>query len=63
MLYFDPQRAVVRKEIEYSMLFRWFVGLNLDEEVRMRPRSPRTVIGCWRLTWPKSSWRMCGLRA
>ena len=21
------------EEIEYSMLFRWFVGLNLDDEV------------------------------
>jgi transposase len=25
---------LLTEEIEYSILFRWFVGLNLDEEVR-----------------------------
>ena len=33
MLYCDPQRAIADEEIDYSIRFRWFVGLNLDKEV------------------------------
>ena len=30
---FDPQRALVVEAMDYNLLFRWFVGLNADEEV------------------------------
>ena len=33
MLYSIRSERLLREEIDYSMLFRWFVGLNLDEEV------------------------------
>src|SRR5271156_2440609 len=33
MLYSVRSERLLRSEIDYSMLFRWFVGLNLDEEV------------------------------
>jgi len=33
MLYSIRSERLLMEEIEYSILFRWFVGLNLDEEV------------------------------
>ena len=33
MLYSLRSERLLMEEIDYSMLFRWFVGLNLDEEV------------------------------
>lgn len=33
MLYSIRSERLLIEEIDYSMLFRWFVGLNLDEEV------------------------------
>src|SRR6266705_1925757 len=33
MLYSIRSERLLMEEIDYSMLFRWFVGLNLDEEV------------------------------
>ena len=29
----DPQRAPVMEEMDYNLLFRWFVGLNADDGV------------------------------
>jgi transposase len=31
MLYSIRSERLLMEEIDYSMLFRWFVGLNLDE--------------------------------
>jgi transposase len=33
MLYSIRSERLLMEEIDYSMLFRWFVGLNLDDEV------------------------------
>jgi|SRR5215469_10425284 transposase len=33
MLYSIRSERLLMEEVDYSMLFRWFVGLNLDEEV------------------------------
>jgi len=33
MLYSIRSERLLMEEIDYSMLFRWFVGMNLDEEV------------------------------
>lgn len=33
MLYSIRSERLLMEEIDYSLLFRWFVGLNLDEEV------------------------------
>jgi len=33
MLYSSRSERLLMEEIDYSMLFRWFVGLNLDEDV------------------------------
>jgi hypothetical protein len=34
MLSSIPSERLLMEEIDYSMLFRWFVGMNLDEPVR-----------------------------
>jgi transposase len=33
MLYSVRSERLLMEEIDYSILFRWFVGLNLDEKV------------------------------
>src|SRR5215510_4471956 len=33
MLYSIRSERLLMEEIDYNMLFRWFIGLNLDEEV------------------------------
>jgi hypothetical protein len=33
MLYSIRSERLLMEEIDYSMLFRWFIGLNLDDEV------------------------------
>src|SRR6201988_1693052 len=33
MLYSVRSERLLMEEIDYSMLFRWFIGLNLDDEV------------------------------
>ncbi len=33
MLYWVRSERLLMEEIDYSILFRWFIGLNLDEEV------------------------------
>src|SRR5207302_8045144 len=40
----DARISRMSPEIPYSMLFRWFVGLNLDEEVELH-QEPRPVAG------------------
>jgi transposase len=57
MLYSVRSERLLMEEIDYSMLFRWFVGLNLDEEVWDATTSPRIGIGCWKPTWRRNFWR------
>ena len=57
MLYSIRSERLLMEEIDYSMLFRWFVGLNWTKRSGTRPRSPRTATDCWRPTWRKSFWR------
>ena len=40
------------EQIDYNLLFRWFVGLPMDAAVWDHPTcSPRTATGCWRPRW------------
>ena len=46
-------------ELEFNLLYRWFVGLGIDDPV-WRPRcSARTATGCWLATSPTGSWPRC----
>ena len=51
MLYLVRSERLLMEEIDYSVLFRWFVGMNLDEPVGMRQCSRRIETVCWRTRW------------
>jgi transposase len=57
MLYSIRSERLLMEEIDYSMLFRWFVGLNLDEEVWDATTSTKNRDRLLQVEWPKSSWR------
>src|SRR5882672_5824950 len=44
------------EQLDYNLLYRWFVGLGVDEPVWVRRCSRRTAIDCSRPTWRGSSW-------
>ena len=41
------------EQLNYNLLFRWFVGLSVDDPVWCRRCSARTVTGCWKATSPR----------
>ena len=47
------------ERLEYDLLFRWFVGLGVDEPVWDLRASRRTATGCWLATSRPSSWSRC----
>ena len=49
------ERQLVER-LDFDPLFRWFVGLGVDDPVWDRPPSPRTATACWPGTWRSSSW-------
>jgi transposase len=36
-------------QLDYNLLFRWFVRLSMDASVWDYSRSPKTAMGCWSL--------------
>jgi hypothetical protein len=43
------------ERIEYDLLFRWFVGLGIEDPVwDATTFSPRTATGCWKARWHSS---------
>ncbi len=54
MLYTVRSERMLMEQLEYNLLFRWFVGLSANEPV-WRPYSRRTGTGCWKGRWRKSS--------
>ena len=57
MLYSIRSERLLMEEMDYNLLFRWFVGLNADDEVWDATTFTKNVTVCWRPTWPKSFWR------
>src|SRR5262245_27849610 len=47
------------EQIDYNLLFRWFVGLGIDDGVWTTRRSRRTATGCSTQTWRHGSSRPC----
>src|SRR5690606_31818700 len=47
------------ERLEFDLLFRWFVGLGVDDAVWTIRYSRRTATGCWRATSRRSSWQRC----
>jgi transposase len=56
MLYSIRSERLLMEEMDYNLLFRWFVGLMRTMKSGMRPLLPRIGTGCWTPTWPRSSW-------
>src|SRR5499426_698838 len=50
MLYSIRSERLLMEEIDYSMLFRWFVGMNLDEPVWDATVFTKNGTGCWKGT-------------
>jgi transposase len=46
---------LLMERLEYDLLFRWFVGIGVDDAAWIILCSPRTATGCWRATSPQSS--------
>ena len=54
MLYSIRSERLLMEEIDCSMLYRWFVGMNLDEPVWDVTVFTRTGTGCWKAMWRAS---------
>jgi transposase len=50
---------LLRERLEYDLLFRWFVGIGVDDAAWDHRCSRRTATGCWKATSRPSSWRRC----
>ena len=57
MLYTIRSERLLMEEMDYNLLFRWFVGLNADDPVWDATVFTKNRIGCCRRTWPGSFWR------
>jgi transposase len=55
LLYSIRSERLLMEQLEYNLLFRWFVGLNMDEPVWGQPYSVRIAKGRWRARLPGSS--------
>jgi transposase len=56
MLYSIRSERLLMEEMDCNLLFRWFVGLNADDEVWMRLPLPRIATACWKRMWRRSFW-------
>ena len=43
------------ERLDYNLLFRWFVGIGVDDGSGITPRSRRIATGCWTPTSSQSS--------
>ena len=50
------ERQLVER-LEYDLLFRWFVGIGIDDAAGIIRCSPRTATGCLMGISQRSSWR------
>jgi transposase len=43
VLYYIRSERLLMEQLDYTMLFRWFVGLSMDDKRGIIPHSPRTA--------------------
>ena len=55
VLYTVRSERLLMEELNYNLLFRWFVGLNMDDPVWHPTRLRRIGTVCWRAMWPPRS--------
>ena len=62
-LYSVRSERQLMERIEFDLLFRWFVGLGIDDPIRDIRVSRKTATGCWRARSPPNfSVRCCRSR-
>ena len=61
-LYSVRSERMLMEQLNYNLLFRWFVGLNMDDSVWDVTVFTRTASGCSMGTLPKPSSRPCSNR-
>src|SRR5206468_1135226 len=59
VLYSVRSERMLMEQLSYNMLFRWFVGLNMDDVVWDATTFRRTATACCEVKSPKSSSRRC----
>ena len=47
------------EQLDYNLLYRWFVGLGVDEAVWVPTVFTKKCDRCWRQMWRASSWLSC----
>src|SRR5260370_15564 len=62
VLYTVRSERMLMEQLEYNLLFRWFVGLNMDETVWVPTVFTKNRDRLWKVTSPRSSLHMCWLR-
>ena len=62
VLYTVRSERMLMEQLEYNLLFRWFVGLNMDETVWVPTVFSKNRTGFWKGISPRSSSPTCWLR-
>ena len=65
VLYSVRSERAFYEQLEYNLLFRWFLGMNSLSPASMPPPSPRTGSGCSGMAWArlcsaKWCWKQAG---
>ncbi|MFZ0760582.1 MAG: IS5 family transposase [Candidatus Sulfotelmatobacter sp.] len=61
-LYSVRSERKLMEQLDYNLLFRWFVGLNMDDAIWDVTVFTRTVSASWMGTLPKPSSKLCSSR-
>ena len=62
ILYSVRSERQLMEQLDYNLLFRWFVGMNMDEEVWVPTVFTRIATACWRGMWPRDFSTKCWRR-
>jgi transposase len=62
VLYTVRSERLLMEQLDYNFLFRWFVGLSIDDLVWDVTVFTKTATGCSRARWPKPSLRRCWVK-
>ena len=57
MLYLIRSERLLMEEMDYNLLFRWFVGLNADEQVWDATTFTKNRDRLLEAEWPRNFWR------
>jgi hypothetical protein len=61
-LYSVRSERLLMEQLDYNLLFRWFVGLNMDDAIWDVTVFTKTASDCWMGTLPKPSSKLCSSR-